>query len=128
MWLGGLHGCNDWVGRTGRSGFSGGLLWTGRTSGQTHAAEYGSLDGADWGGLGDWRMQRTQRTTESWTRWTGANKAGWGGLGRVGVDGANRADWGGRGGRGRIGLSLEGRKRRTGKPGADVTADWADRL
>ena len=26
MWLG---GCNEWAGRTGRSGFSGGLLWTG---------------------------------------------------------------------------------------------------
>ena len=34
----------------------------------------------------------------------------------------------GRGGRGRIGSSLEGRKGRTGKPGASVTADWADRL
>ena len=33
MWLGGLHGCNEWAGRTGRSGFSGGLLWTGRTGG-----------------------------------------------------------------------------------------------
>ena len=89
--------------------FSGGLLWTGRIGGWADAVEYGSLDGADWGRLGDWRMQRT---TESWT-------------GRTGADGAG---WGGRGGRGRIGLSLEGRKGRTGKPGAGVTADWADRL
>ena len=33
MWLGGLYGCNEWAGRTGRLGFSGGLLWTGRTGG-----------------------------------------------------------------------------------------------
>ena len=65
MWLGGLHGCNDWAGQTGRSGFSGGLLWMGRTSEREDAAEYGSLDGADSGGLG--RTGWTQRTTESWT-------------------------------------------------------------
>ena len=135
MWLGGLYGCNDWTGRTGRSGFSGGLLWTGRIGGQADAAEYGSLDGADWGTGGrsgrsglrnpergrlervgadgaDWRTQRTQWTTESWT-------------GQIGTD---EADWGERGGRGRIGSSLEGRKGRTGKPGAGVIADWADKL
>ena len=33
MWLRGLHGCNEWAGRTGRSGFNGGLLWTGRMGG-----------------------------------------------------------------------------------------------
>ena len=33
MWLGGLHGCNEWAGRIGRSEFSGGLLWTGQTGG-----------------------------------------------------------------------------------------------
>ena len=33
MWLGGLYGCNEWAERTGRSGFSGRLLWTGRTGG-----------------------------------------------------------------------------------------------
>ena len=33
-----------------------------------------------------------------------------------------------RGGGGRIRSSLEGRKGQTGKPGAGVPADWADRL
>ena len=140
MWLGGLHGCNDWVGRTGRLGFSGGLLWTGRTGGRADAAEYGSLDEADWGGLGDWRTQRMQRTMESWTGRTRAVGADWGGRGglaewRTGglADAADAGDYGildgadcGR--RERIGSSLEGRKGRTGKPGAGVTADWADRL
>ena len=44
---------------------------------------------ADWGGLGDWR---TQRTMESWTGRTAADGADWGGWGRTGVDGA---DWNG---------------------------------
>ena len=110
--------------------FSGGLLWTGRTGGRADAAEYGSLNGADWGGLGDWR---TQRTTESWTGrtgWTGG-LADWGIGGMTDaadygiLDGADCGRWGGRG---RIGSSLEGRKGRTGKPGAGVTAEWADRL
>ena len=75
MWLGGLHGCNEWVARTGRSGFSGGLHRTRRNTG---LGELGGLGrtGAEWGRrgeLGDWR---TQRTTESCT-------------GRIGVDGAD---------------------------------------
>ena len=64
MWLGGLHGCNEWAGRTradgagwgigGRSGLRnrgrGGLRQTGRIG----------ADGADWDGLG--RTGRTGRT------------------------------------------------------------------
>ena len=75
------------------------------------------MDGADW-----WMGGRC-----------GVRKPGRGGLGRTGgladaadygiLDGAVRADWGGRGGWGRIRSSLEGRKGRTGKPGAGVTAD-----
>ena len=30
MWLEELHECNEWAGQTGRSRFSGGLIWTGR--------------------------------------------------------------------------------------------------
>ena len=93
MWLGGLHGCNEWAG------------WIGA----------GGADWGGWGGLG--RMVQT-----------GADGADWGRLGRTGADGA---DWGGRGRQGggrRIGSSLEGRKGRTGKPGAGVPSDWADRL
>ena len=90
-----------------------------------------------WGGLAD---GQTQQTTKSWTgrtRAVGANWGGWGGLAdwRIGglADAADYgildgADWGGRGRWGRIESSLEGRKGRTGKPGAGVTADWADRL
>ena len=133
MWLGGLHGCNDWAGRTGRSGFSGGLLWTGRTS---EVRKPGRSGLGRTGGLRDWRMQWT---TESWTRRTGADGAGWGRLERTGrtkglADAADAADyrildgadcgrrgglrnrgwggwggWGERGGRGCIGSSLEGR-------------------
>ena len=47
------------------------------------------------------------------------------------MDRADGAKWDGRGGRGgggRIGSRLEGHKGRTGKPGAGVLADWADRL
>ena len=57
-----------------------------------------------------------------------AEAADWGGrggleqTGRTGADEADRADGG------RIGSSLEGCKGRTGKPGAGVPADWADRL
>ena len=75
MWLGGLHGCNEWAGRTGRSGFGGGLIWTGRIGRNTslgglgrtgqiveqmgrtggrgglhHTRRGGLADGADWGG------------------------------------------------------------------------------
>ena len=85
MWLGGLHGCNEWAGRTGADG--------------ADAADYRIVGRADWGRRG--------------------------GLGRTGGTGA---DWGGRGGGGHIGSSLEGRKGRTGKLGAGVPADWADRL
>ena len=97
-----------------------------------------------WGGLADgW----TLRSTEAWTGRTGADwgtgrrrgrsglrnprRGGLGRTGRVGAngaDGADGADWGGRDGRGRIGSSLEGHKGRTGKPGAGVIANWADRL
>ena len=67
MWLGGLHRCNEWAGRTGRSGFSCGLLWTGADA--VDAAEYGILDGADWGGRAD------GGTTEFWTGQTRADAA-----------------------------------------------------
>ena len=68
-------------------------------------------DGADWGGLGNWR---TQRTTESWTgrmgqigpdradSWTGGradygivDRADWGGLERTGRRGAYWVELGG---------------------------------
>ena len=79
MWLGGLHGCNEWARRTGRSGFSGGLIWNGRTGKNTRLGGLGQTGltvgwigrmGADrrtggWGGIQDW--------VEYWTGWTGAN-------------------------------------------------------
>ena len=40
MWLGGLHGCNEWVGRTG------GL------ADAADAVDYGIVGGVDWGGQG----------------------------------------------------------------------------
>ena len=47
MWLGGLHGCNEWAGRTG-------------------------ADGADWSGRGG-----LGRTRADWDElgWTGADRA-----------------------------------------------------
>ena len=92
------------------------------------AADYGILDGADWG-----RQGGLGRTGADGADWGTGRRSGCNGLrnprrgglrqtGRIGVDGA---DWGGRG---RIGSSLEGRKGRTGKLGAGVTTDWADRL
>ena len=140
MWLGGLHGCNEWAGQTGRSGFSGGLLWTGadradsRQIGQTpsywaeyrtgwtgadgvdwqtdgrsgvrnpgrgglgqtgwlggleDAADYGILDGVDWGGRGGLVDGRTGGRG-------GLRNPGWGGVGRTGrtgADGADGAEW-----------------------------------
>ena len=102
----------DWGtgGRSGRSGLwnpgRGGLGQTGRV-------------GTGWGGRG--RLE--------WTGQTGADEAD-------AVDAADTADYGildgadcgRRGGLGRIGSSLQGRKGWTRKPGAGVTAEWADRL
>ena len=121
-----------------------------RTGGRCGVRKPGRGELGRTGGLANWR---TQQTTESWTGWTRVVGADWGGRGglgrrrRTGADVADwrtggladaadaadygildGADWGGRGGRGRIGSSLEGRKGRTGKPGAGVTVDWADRL
>ena len=83
----------DWA--NGRNTGVTGLGRTQRTGGRTDAAEYGILDGADWGGLG-------------WTGWTrgladavdaadygildGAGWGGRGGLGRTGRTGG-LADW-----------------------------------
>ena len=135
MWLGGLHGCNDWAGRTRGSGlvaalYGRGGLADGRTSG------YGSLDGADWGGRGGLADRRMGRTIESWTGRIGADRAdgadwgGRGGLGRTGRTWPNGADyaitdgadWGGRGGLGRTGADCGG----LGRTGADG-ADWGGR-
>ena len=142
MWLGGLHRCNEWAGRTERSGFSGGLLWIGRTGGIQGWVNWGGrggqgklvdradsiiLDGADW--------------AEYRTGWTGVDWADWGGRGGL-VDGADYgildgADWSGRGGLGRIRrtgrrgayeASLGGHKGRTGKPGAGVPVYCTNRL
>ena len=81
MWLGGLHRCNKWAGRTRRSGFSGGLIWTGQTRQNTGL-----------GGLG-----RTGRTGRQ-GRWDRLRNTRWGGLvrntGLGGIlDGADRVDW-----------------------------------
>ena len=97
---------------TGRTGADGADWGTGRRSGRSGLRNLGR------GGLG-----QTGRIGAD-----GANWGGRGGLGRTGRTGADRADWGRWGGRGRIGSSLEGHKGRTPKPGAGVTADWADRL
>ena len=106
MGLGGLYGCNDWAGRTGRSGLV--------------AALYGR------GGLADGRVRKPGRAGLGWIGAHGADRADSGGrgrtgafhrTGRIGADGADGADWGGRGGRGgggRLGSSWEGRKGRTG--------------
>ena len=129
MGLGGLHGCNDWAGRTGRL--------------ELVVALYGR------GGLADGRVRKPRRgrlggwrTTESWTGQTGADEAGWaerggrGGRGRTGRTGrtggladatdaaawtgrtaVDEADWGGRGGVGWTGA--DGPVRRMGRTGAD---------
>ena len=85
---------------TGRNTGLGGL---GRTGGLADTADYGILDGADW--------------------WTG----GRGGLRNPGQGGL--ADWGGQanGAEGGLWVELGRRKGRTGKPGAGVPADWADK-
>ena len=100
MGLGGLHGCNDWAGQTGRSGLvaalygrggradgrvrkpgRGGLGRTGRTGadgadwgtgGPADRADYKILDGADWGRRGG--LGRT-----GWTGRTGRSRADGGG-------------------------------------------------
>ena len=86
------------------------------------AAEYGILDGADWGRLGDWR---TQRTTESWTRRTRVDGADWGGLGWTGRTGLGRMGRsGGRGGLGWTGWTgMDGADWRTGRTRVDGV-DW----
>ena len=70
MWLGGLHGCNDWSGRTGGSGLV--------------AALYG------WGGLADGRVRKPGRGGLERTGWTTQSR-----MGRPGSHGADGADWGG---------------------------------
>ena len=72
MGLGGLYGCNDWAGRSGRSGlvvalYGRGGLANGRVR---------SLDGPDWGGRGGrgglGRTRRTGRRGASWIELGGA--------------------------------------------------------
>ena len=91
IWLGGLHGCNDWAGRTGSLGFSGGLLWTGRTGRRADAAEYGSLDGSDWADGADWRIGGLADATD-YGILNGANCGKRGGLGQAGRTRAGGAD------------------------------------
>ena len=141
MRLGGLHGCNDWAGRTGRSGLVAALYGRGGLAdGQVRKPGRGGLGRT--GGLAD---RRTGRIIESWTGRTGTDGAGWagrggrGGRGRTGRTWADGADWGTggrsgrssldgadcgrRGGLGRMGQSRAdggglGRTRRTGRRGA----------
>ena len=128
MELGGLHGCNDWAGRTGRSGLVAALYGRGGLAdGRVRKPGRGGLGrtGADWGtgGLADWRTGRTGAD-----RADGADLGRRGGLadaaawtGRTVADGA---DWGGRGEVGRTGA--DGPVRRTGRTRADG-ADWGGR-
>ena len=121
MGLGGLHGCNDWAGRTGRSELVAALYGRGGlANGRVRKLGRGGLgrtgaDGADWRTGGRGGLQNPGR-------------GGLGQTGRVEPDDADGADWRtqepGRGGLrqtgritadgGRIGSSLEGRKGRTG--------------
>ena len=74
MGLGGLYGCNDWAGRTGRSGLVAALYGRGGLAdGRVRKPGRAGLGrtGADWGGLG-----RTGRSTKSWTGRTRAHGAG----------------------------------------------------
>ena len=85
---------------------------------------------ADFYGLGEWTEYRTERTgadgadsrvdvadwQTGWTERTQRSAESW--TGRTGADGAEGGIW----------VKLGGRKGRTGKPGAGVPADWADRL
>ena len=62
MWLGGLHGCNEWAGWTRADGAD-----------AADAADYGIVSGADWGrrggrgGLG--RTRQTRRTGRRGVYW-----------------------------------------------------------
>ena len=110
MGLGGLHGCNDWAGRTARSGLVAALYGRGGLAdGRVRKPGRGGLGRT--GGLAD---RRTGRTTELWTGRTGglADAAAW--TGRTAADGA---DWGGRGRVRRTGA--DGPVHRTGQTGAD---------
>ena len=107
MGLGGLHGCNDWAGRTGRSGLVAALYGRGGLAdGRVRKPGQGGLGRteADWGGrggLGDW-----------WTSGRGGlQNCGQGGLGQTGRVGPDGADLGGRGGLG------DWRTQRTQRPG-----------
>ena len=80
MWLGGLHGCNEWAGRTGADGADWG---TGGRSGLRNRGRGGlgqtgqtGADRADWGGRGG--LERT---------------CGWGGGGRIGSSLEGRKGW-----------------------------------
>ena len=131
MWLGGLHGCNEWAGQIERSGFSSGFIWIGRTGrnirlgglGRTRrTVERTGREGTDGADEANWRTGRTRWNTKYWTGRTRANGADW----RIGADGP---DWAEKGKRGRLGgLGGGGRMEWTGKPGADIPTDWADRL
>ena len=121
MGLGGLHGCNDWARRTGRSGLvaalygrggladgwirksgRGGLQNPGRGGlGQTRRVGPDGADGADLGGRGrleDWRLANAA----AWIGRTAANGADWGKRGKVGRTGADGQS-AGRGGQGELG-------------------------
>ena len=94
MGLGGLHGCNDWAGRTGGSGLVVALYGRGGLAdGRVRKPRQGGL-----GQTGRLADRRTGRTKESWTGRTGAYRAG----------------WGGRGGLGRTGRTTQSRMGRTG--------------
>ena len=130
MGLGGLHGCNDWARRTGRSGLVAALYGQGGLAdGRVRKPGRGGLGRMGrTGGLAD---RRTGWTTESWTGQTGrtgrmrqmgrtwADAAAW--MGRTAADGA---DWGGQGRLWRTGANWGGLGR-TGRTGADE-ADGAE--
>ena len=129
MWLGGLHGCNEWAGGTRRSGFSGGLLWTGadgadswadransiilggiqdwadwsgrgRLADAADAAEYGILDGVDWGEQANAADAADYRILDvanggGLGRMGQMGRTGWKGgrMGWTGADGADGVEW-----------------------------------
>ena len=138
MGLGGLHGCNEWAGRTGRSGLVAALYGRGGLADErVRKPGRGGLGrtGADWGGLGDWRtggrggLQNPGRGGLGQTGRVGADGADWGTGGQAdaaawtGRTAADGADWDGRGRVGRMGA--DGPVRQTGRTGADE-ADGAE--
>ena len=102
MGLGGLYGCNDWAGRTGRSRLVAALYGRGGLAdGRVRKPGWGRLGrtGADWGGLG-W-TGRTGGLADQRTGRSGADGADFGGRGGLGDWRTQRPGWGGLGRTGR---------------------------